>query len=112
MNKELILIDFDKTIQEAIEKIILNKTRTIFVVKKNKVIGTLSEGDILRSLFEKKNLQTPLLNMINKNFKYILEDNNSIEEARKIFKKFSVLIIPVLNDKGKLVSFYNINDVI
>ena len=54
MNKELILIDFDKTIQEAIEKIILNKTRTIFVVK-NKVIGTLSEGDILRSLFEKKN---------------------------------------------------------
>ena len=50
--------------------------------------------------------------MINKNFKYILEDNNSIAEAKKIFKKFSVLIIPVLSDKGKLVSFYNINDVV
>jgi len=36
MKKELIVIDIDKTINEALEKIILNKTRTIFVVKKKK----------------------------------------------------------------------------
>ena len=33
MKKELILIEYDKTIQEAMEKIIFNKTRTIFVLK-------------------------------------------------------------------------------
>ena len=54
MNKNLILIDFDKNIQDALEKIILNKSRIIFVSKNNKVVGTISEGDILRALFEKK----------------------------------------------------------
>ena len=54
MKKELILIEYDKTIQEAMEKIIFNKTRTIFVSKNYKVIGTISEGDILRSLYDKK----------------------------------------------------------
>ena len=112
MNKELILIDHDKTIQDALEKIIYNKIRTIFITKKSKVIGTISEGDILRSLFEKKNLQTPLINIINKNFKYLEEKNATVKEVKKIFKKFSVLIVPVLDKKGKLISFYNINDIL
>ena len=66
MNKNLILIDFKKNIQDALEKIILNKCRIIFVSKNRKIVGTISEGDILRSLFEKKNLQTPLKNITNK----------------------------------------------
>tara|TARA_Y100000591_G_C21220887_1_gene399922 strand:+ start:35 stop:373 length:339 start_codon:yes stop_codon:yes gene_type:complete len=112
MKKELILIEYDKTIQEAMEKIIFNKTRTIFVSKNYKVIGTISEGDILRSLYDKKNLQTPLINIINKNFKYLDEKNSSILEAKKLFKKFSVLIIPVLDKKGRLKSLYHINDIL
>ena len=112
MKKELILIEYDKSIQEAMEKIIFNKTRTIFVTKNLKIIGTISEGDILRSLYDKKNLQTPLINIINKNFKYLDEKNSSIIEAKKLFKKFSVLIIPVLDKKGKLKSIYHINDIL
>ena len=73
MKKELILIEYDKTIQEAMEKIIFNKTRTIFVTKNYKVIGTISEGDILRSLYDKKNLQTPLINIINKNLNILMK---------------------------------------
>ena len=112
MKKELILIEYDKTIQEAMEKIIFNKTRTILVTKNYKVIGTISEGDILRSLYDKKNLQTPLINIINKNFKYLDEKNSSMLEAKKLFKKFSVLIIPVLDKKGRLKSLYHINDIL
>ena len=112
MKKKMITIDYDRSIQEAIEKIILNKCRTIFVIKKNKVIGTISEGDILRSLFEKKALQTPLLSITNKTFKFLDEKNNNISAAKKIFKQFSVLIIPVLSDKGELVSYFSIKDVI
>ena len=112
MNKNLILIDFDKNIQDALEIIILNKSRTIFISKNNKVVGTISEGDILRALFEKKNLQTPLKNIINKNFKYLDKDSHSLNLAKKIFKKYSVLVVPVINEKGALVSVYNIEDVI
>jgi len=112
MKKELIVIDIDKTINEALEKIILNKTRTIFVVKKKKVIGVISEGDILRSLYEKKKLKTPLINIINKKLKYLNKSQSSLKEAKKLFKKFSVLIVPVIDDKGKLISFYSINDVL
>ena len=33
-------------------------------------------------------------------------------EAKKLFKKFSVLIIPVLDKKGRLKSLYHINDIL
>ena len=65
MKKELILIEHDKTIQEAMEKIIFNKTRTIFITKNHKIIGTISEGDILRSLYDKKKSS----NAVNKHYK-------------------------------------------
>lgn len=112
MNKNLILIDFEKNIQEALEKIILNKFRTVFVTKKNKVIGTISEGDILRSLFEKKNLQTPLKNIINKNFKYLNKKNHSVDKAKEIFREYSVLVVPVIDNNGSLDKIYSIKDVI
>ena len=113
MDLDSITINHDATIMDAIKGLSYAKHRCLLVISvQNKLLGVLSEGDILRSLYDKKNLQTPLINIINKNFKYLDEKNSSMLEAKKLFKKFSVLIIPVLDKKGRLKSLYHINDIL
>ena len=57
LNKTFIVQSSDK-LSKVIEKILVNTHRTVFVLKKKKLIGVISEGDILRALLAKKNLET------------------------------------------------------
>ena len=47
-------VKIEDTINTAIEKILVNGQRTVVVTNKEKVIGMISEGDILKSLVYKK----------------------------------------------------------
>ena len=53
MNNELFFLEHTDNIETAISKILLNKSRTIFILQKKKIIGCVSEGDILRALLSK-----------------------------------------------------------
>ena len=46
-----LIVEKNQSIKIAMEKILINDLRIVFVVKKKKIIGSLSEGDILRSVF-------------------------------------------------------------
>lgn len=48
-------INFNSTLFEAIKKINKNKEKFIAVIKNNKFIGTITDGDIRRALLKKKN---------------------------------------------------------
>ena len=52
LNKNFIVKKTDSIIS-AIEKIELNFHRTVFVVENKKLIGCVSEGDIMRALINK-----------------------------------------------------------
>ena len=43
-------VQFNSKIEVAITKILENSHRTVFVLNKKKIVGVVSEGDILRSL--------------------------------------------------------------
>ena len=102
------LIDRNETIYSALEKICLNSHRTVLVTKDKKVIGVLSGGDIAKIILKKINLNTPLIKITNKSFKFLEKEDTRL--ARKLFKKYLVGIIPVLNKKMELKKVYLIND--
>ena len=101
--KEIHTVKSTDKVSNVIEKILINTHRTVFVVKEKKLIGVISEGDILRSLLEKKSLDAYAETIMNKTFIYLTEENQS--KAAIYFKKHLVPIIPIINKKMEIIKF-------
>ena len=81
-------IHLNSNIRQAIK--ILNKhgTRTIIVVNKNnKLVGTLSDGNMRRSILNGFNLETSINKIYNKYPIFIYEDNIDLKKLKKNFFK-------------------------
>jgi len=103
------IVDGNDTIENIISKILINNHRTVLVVNKKKVIGTISEGDVLRCLLVKKNLKSPANKIMNKAFKYIFFKKD-LKKAKNIFTNFHVSIIPIVNKKFELLEVMTFRD--
>ena len=103
-------INYNATITDAIFKIQNNKRGDLLVTKNKKIIGTVSGGDIMRSLLVSKVLDTSIEKIINYNFKFLKK--RDLKEARKIFINHGVSLIPVLTEKLELKSTISLNDVL
>tara|TARA_S200000501_G_scaffold318826_1_gene312814 strand:- start:343 stop:690 length:348 start_codon:yes stop_codon:yes gene_type:complete len=102
------------TTNQAIEKIITNSEneRLVFIINKNyKILGTLSEGDIMRALLVNKNIDNvKVTSIMNKSFKFLLKNNQT--EAKKLMKKFNITLIPVVNKSLIIKSVIRLKDII
>ena len=109
-----LLINHSKTVIDALQQLndLLKKEKiskpTLFVSDdSNKIIGSLTDGDIRRSLIESKNLEDSLINLCNKEFLY-LEETNTYVNFEEYTKK-NVEILPVLDSGKRLVKILDIN---
>ena len=109
-----LLINHSKTIIDALhqlndlfknEKI---SKATLFVYDdSNKIIGSLTDGDIRRFLIESKNLEESLVNLCNKDFLF-LDETNAYVNFKEYIKK-NVEILPVLDSGKRLVKILDLN---
>lgn len=91
-------------IKLALEKIDENKHGFLIVLnRENKVIGTLTDGDIRRSFIKGINLSDEVGQVSNKIFKYIYDDY-SLNDIVKIFKTSKIDFLPILNKNDELVN--------
>ena len=91
------------TIYDALVKIEKNKHRSLIVVNDdNKVVGTLSDGDVRKGLINQILLDAPVHKVMNLNFKMLNESNNS-EDLIKIFDNYNIFIIPIVDENIKLI---------
>ena len=84
---------------------ILNKygSKTIIVINNNnKLIGTLSDGDIRRSIIKGFNLESSINKIYNKKPIFIYENEIDKKKIRQIFLKKKIHLIPVINKKKKI----------
>ena len=99
---------------EAIEAILTSKEneRLVFIVNKSyKILGTLSEGDIMKALLANKNIDSMLVTSImNKSFKFLLK--HDLVAAKKLVKKFNITIIPIVTKNLKIKSIIRLRDII
>lgn len=103
-------ISKDYTIKEAIEHIDRNRDRVAIVRNlEKKVIGVVSQGDIIRALISGKSLYTRVERILRSNFLYLNE--NDIEEAYKLFRKIKITLLPIVDDEFYLTGIINMDNI-
>lgn len=103
--KNKIFIKEDLNIKECFKK--LNKTakKTLVVIdNKNKLLGTLSNGDLRKALLKGKNLKSKIKQIYKKNcIKFNEKKIPSHEKIKKYFFLKGIDLIPVVNSKENVV---------
>jgi len=107
MNNNLskFILNFDKKLSDSLKKIESNQKGFVLVVNKNnEVKGTLTDGDIRRSLLKGAKLSDLAINHINKNFIFL---DDKTENNESIYKKLDqeIKFIPVLDNNKQLLKF-------
>ena len=98
------VITKNKTIKEAMKLIELNLHKCLVVVdKNNKLLGTLSDGDIRNALLKNYNLDDKINNIYNNNSKFILKKDLSEEKLKNLFLKRNFDIIPIVQNNRKVI---------
>lgn len=99
MNKYCVLKTY--TIKEVIEKIDESQNRVAVVVNENeKVIGVISQGDIIRALSSGKSMYSRIDGIIQQGFLYLTDRN--MDMAYEIFKKKKITLLPVVDEAFNL----------
>ena len=91
------LIDVLKKINET------GSLQTVFVVNdENKLLGTITDGDIRRAFINGLTLDNPIIDFICKDFSF-LESNAKDFEKLKEFRIEKIKAVPVLSDRGEIL---------
>lgn len=111
MKIDHIQIHQDESILSALKK--LNEIRDVsklilFVVDNdNKVNGSLTDGDIRRSLALDEDIYKAVGSICNRNFEFVYEKAGFIE--LKKYKKKNILILPVLDNQLRLIKIIDLD---
>ena len=98
------------TIKEVISIFEGNNDRAVVVINKTKkVIGIISEGDIIRALSDNVDLYTPIKTILHSSFLY-LNDRN-MEKAYTYFKTKYISLLPIVNRNFEFLDVITINDI-
>lgn len=104
IKKEKYLVDINSTIEDAWSKIELNLHRSVIVTEGNKVVGTISDGDLRKAMLSRRLLITPVKEVMNTNFIAITESKRA--EAGIISLKKNIFLIPIVDDNMNLIDIY------
>lgn len=98
------LLDALKTINEMGKDEVL----TLFVEDEQKaVIGTLTDGDIRRSLVKGGTLETKIGDIAHHNFSYLKAESYDVRQIHTA-KKQGIELLPILNDQMQIVDVLNL----
>lgn len=87
---------------------ISSDTQSLFVVDDNqRLVGTLTDGDIRRGLLSGAGLTDSVDTIMHKDFKYILESEFELAHL-KTFRDKHILFIPVLDEDNHIVKVINL----
>lgn len=102
------LISPEKSISEAIEKITRTKLRTLFVCNQERqLMGTLTEGDVLRFLLSGGVVFSPVLTAMNPNPIKSQRFLNS-SELLNLAKLNGLIMLPIVDAKNRIVQTQSI----
>ncbi len=99
-------------IRKAISVIESGHVQFAFVVDDNqKLIGTITDGDVRRALLRGDGLDTPVYRMMCKKFRSLSSDATT-EEAISLMRREVLHQVPVLDDQGRIVHLFLLEELI
>jgi dTDP-glucose pyrophosphorylase len=101
------------TVKQALDRlnqISFKSHLTLFVIDENeKLIGTVTDGDIRRGLLKNINLTDSVSQLMNTSFQSLLESDYSSKTIDTL-RKIDLSLIPVLDNVGQLVKILDISN--
>lgn len=110
MDLERYCVKEQYTIKEVLERFESYNDRVAIVTNaSDKVIGVVSQGDILRALSAGQSLYTPVCQIIRESFLHLYEKD--MEKAYPIFRKKQISLLPVIDQNSELIDVITIDDI-
>ncbi|MDA7829065.1 CBS domain-containing protein [bacterium] len=110
MVKNFFIAEKKESLQSIMQKIVINGHRGVIVVEKKKVLGIITEGDILKSLVDNKIINSFAENIMNKSFKFLKKKD--MKKAKEIFASHLCSFIPVVNDQMELKDLITLKQIL
>jgi dTDP-glucose pyrophosphorylase len=94
------------TIREAMETLDKTAEKVILVVDDDeKLIGALTDGDIRRHILKIQDLTGTIAEAYNKDPFFVYQEDFDLEKIKKIFVKYKLTLIPVLDENRIVVDY-------
>ncbi len=97
-----LLVNESETLRSALKKINISGLGVCFLIKDNKLINVISDGDIRRSLLNNLKLSNKVNKVKLKKFIFVKEKHDFLDLQNKISK---YKIVPILNDKREVIDY-------
>lgn len=98
------------TIKEAIDSIDAGTKRVAIVLdEEERVVGIISQGDIIRALAQGMDLYSRVAAILRPNFYYLNEKD--MKAAYAVFKGKSITLLPVVGEDFRLLDVITIDDI-
>jgi dTDP-glucose pyrophosphorylase/predicted transcriptional regulator len=111
-NIEKLKLNIDSTIKEALEIIDKAAMKIALVVDENdKLLGTLTDGDIRRGLLKGLDLNSSIESIVYKN-PTIAKISDTKEEILKLALSKKIHQIPIIDDDGKVIGIQEIEELV
>lgn len=108
-NLDNFVINGYETIVDAMEKIDINRSGTLFVIDENEqLIGAVTDGDIRRWILKAGELKAEVSVIMNSNPKYIFEGQESV--AEEFMKETFIRVLPVLSSSMKVIGIIKVSE--
>ena len=108
MLKNLIIKD-NLTIKEALKKVEESGHKTVYVEKKNRLVGSLSDGDIRKLIINNVSLDKKITKIYNNKPKFLEKKKFTISNAKKILLKYKIDSL-VITNKNKIIDVVTLRD--
>lgn len=101
----------DEKVIDAVEKMARYNVGSVVVIDDGKIVGIITERDIINLIASKKDLNDQIKFYMSKNPVTIYFEEN-LEKAILLMKEKNIRHLPVINKEGKLVGMLSIRDII
>jgi dTDP-glucose pyrophosphorylase len=111
LNKEYELwqntvVPLDSIMAEAVKKLNTFQFKLVMVAdSKNKLLGTISDGDIRRGLLSGYNLETSIDKIMNKS-PIVVTGDTTKESVNELMIRFKIQQIPILNEDFEIIGLH------
>ncbi len=106
-----IIVSEDITLNEAISSLSFSPERALLVINNNKkLVGILSEGDIMRALIKGADSFSSINHWITRDYKFLTEYN--LRQALLAFNEFGISIIPIVDKYSQVTDVIGVFDLL
>ena len=103
-----ILVKSNITIRQAMKVLEKTSEKCLLIIDNNKkLLGTLSDGDLRRSVLQGKKFSEKISDSYNKNPSMLIKDKYTKKEAEKLLHTKRLDLIPIVNDKQIVIDYIN-----